>query len=203
MIIHLVRHGETVDSDRLLGRTNALLSDTGIRSVRHQLDRLTWAGVVTSPLKRAQVSALEAADRASVPCRLDNDWMEMDFGAWDGLPLERIRSEHADQFRAFYQDPEINPPPGGESWSDMAERVERGLRAIIATPTDGPIAVITHGGAIRAALSILCGLPQKQMWAIRIAHAATLTVDARERNGALEGEIVELVQAPEPDTAAA
>ncbi len=190
-----MRHGRTELDRHLIGRTNVALSEDGWRATRRQIERLEWAMVVTSPLKRAQAAAFEASDRAGTKLRIDPDWAEMDFGAWDGLETEVIRRDHARAFRDFYNDPSAHPPPGGETWDALKTRIDRGLRAALADPGASPCLVMTHAGAIRAALAVACGLERSSLWCFRIAHSAVLTLDVRhDERGGLWGEIVALQQ---------
>ena len=194
MIVHLLRHGRTDHDRHLIGRTNAALTPAGWAQMREQMDRIAWSQIVTSPLKRAQGPALEAADGGGAVCRIDDDWREMDFGLWDGLTLDEIKAQHADAYRAFYADPDTAPPPGGETWSGLTRRIERALRGTIARPDLSPTLVVTHAGAIRASLGVACGLPQAALWAFRIAHGTIVTLDVDVADGKLWGEIVEIRQ---------
>lgn len=194
MIIHLVRHGRTPLDGHFLGRTNPELTSAGWAQTRAQIDRLAWSHVVTSPLKRAQQPALEAAGRGGAICRIDDDWAEMDFGAWDGQAIEAVRSAEPERVSAFYDDPARNPPPDAEGWDALTKRVARALKAIAAENRHAPVLVVTHAGAIRAALSVSCGFAQSALWSFRIAYASALTLEIGERDGSLWGEVVELNQ---------
>ena len=196
MRLHLVRHGQTDRNDCLIGRTDAALTIDGIAQVNAVLQNLDYRHVVTSSLQRCQPMALAAAERHGVACRIDDDWVEMDFGDWDGLPVRDIRARYAEPFRAFYTDPDRHPPPGGESWRDVCRRVDRALRTTLGETDHAPVLIMTHGGAMRAALSVACGYAFDQLWAFRLAHGTRLTLEigvGPER--ALWGEIIALSQA--------
>jgi len=194
LILHLLRHGRTTYDRHLIGRTNADLTPAGWIQMREQIDRLAWTQIVTSPLKRAQGPALEAADGGGAVCRIDADWREMNFGDWDGMALDDIRAQHGEAYMLFYRDPDAHPPPNGEAWSALTARVGRALRSAIARPELAPALVVTHAGAIRASLAVACGLPRDALWTLRVAHGAVVTVDVNMTDGALWGEIVELRQ---------
>ena len=65
------------------------------------------------------------------------------------------------------------PPPGGESWSALVARVAAAIDELAPVPT----LVVTHGGAMRAALHILCGFDQRQLWAFDLPYAARLSLN--------------------------
>ena len=73
---------------------------------------------------------------------------------------------------AFWNDPDADPPPGGERWSALVARVSAALDDMAARDT----LVVTHGGAIRAALAALFGFDQRQLWAFDLPYAAMLTL---------------------------
>src|SRR3546814_7141195 len=93
----------------------------------------------------------------------------LDFGQWDGKATGDIDSEALGR---FWADPDCYPPPGGERWSAFVERVAAGLADLPPAPT----LVVTHGGVVRAALHLLCGFGQRQIWTFDLPYAALLTL---------------------------
>lgn len=192
--IDFLRHGETGAVDALHGRTDLPLSETGRAAVRRQVGGQAWAAIVTSPLMRARETAAILAAASGLSPEVDDAWREIDFGEWDGKPRRDLASDP--RLAAFYADPDNHSPPGGEPMGDVRARISTALRHLSARQ-DGPIAVVTHGGAIRMALSILLAIPLAQLWAIRIACATRIRVEmgCHSEHG-LWGEIVEIIQPP-------
>lgn len=104
--------------------------------------------VVTSPLRRARETAA-ALFPEHVP-EVVRALAEQDFGDWDG--------------RA-YADASMPPgldaagiagfrPPGGESFADLLARVRPAIEELAKTHANQSLAVVAHGGAIRAALAM-------------------------------------------------
>jgi alpha-ribazole phosphatase len=168
-LIHLMRHGEPEGAGRLLGRTDVAATAEGIASCAEQVEGLEVNAIISSDLIRARASAEAAALVLGRAVTLDPHWRELDFGAWDGLPATAI---DADALGRFWSDPDTNPPPGGERWSALVARVSEAL----ATLPDGPVLIVAHGGSIRAAMAVLCGLDQRALWAIDLPYAALLTL---------------------------
>jgi alpha-ribazole phosphatase len=73
---------------------------------------------------------------------------------------------------AFWVDPDAHAPPGGERWSALHARV----RAALAELPGSDVLVVTHGGAMRAALAVLCGFAREQAWAFDLPYAALLSL---------------------------
>lgn len=195
MRIDLLRHGQTGRDGFLDGRTDPPLSEIGWSQFRSQTEAACWPVVVTSPLIRARLAAEDHAKRHGCALRIDDDWAELDFGAWDGRRRTEITAEPegAALFAAFYNDPATFTAPGGESWGDLQQRVTRALDRIVSDPA--PVLVVTHGGAIRAALAQLLGWPLRQLWSLRIDPGTRIRLDAgRSDDGALWAEIIEIIQ---------
>ena len=100
--------------------------------------------IVTSPLRRCRALAAQLGARFHVAVRLDPAWAEIDFGAWEGVAWDRMPRAELDAWAA---DLLHARPHGGES---VAMLLARTRRALGRTPAGS--LVVTHAGAIRAAL---------------------------------------------------
>ncbi|SDA13052.1 histidine phosphatase family protein [Sphingomonas sp. NFR15] len=168
-VLHLLRHGAPERAGLLIGRSDVAPTPDGIRACRDQASDLDVAGVVSSDLARARLAARAIGDDLGVPVVVDPRWRELDFGAWDGLATSAIDPAALSR---FWDDPDAAPPPGGERWSALLARVGA---AIAALPPRATL-VVTHGGAMRAALALLCGFGTRQLWAFDLPYAAMLSL---------------------------
>lgn len=162
--LYLMRHGEPVLTGRLLGRTDCAVTAAGIAACRAQAEDLQVARIVSSDMQRARACA-----EAIGPTVIDPRWRELDFGEWDG---RAARDVDPAALGRFWNDPDASPPPGGERWSALKHRVGE---AIAALPAE-PVLIVTHGGAMRAALAVLCGFDLAATWAIDLPYAAVLAL---------------------------
>jgi alpha-ribazole phosphatase len=162
--LYLMRHGAPARTGLMLGRTNADVTAAGIAACVAQAADLTVDRVVCSDLMRARRCA-EAIGRPAI----DPRWRELDFGEWDGRAANEV---DADALARFWDDPDAAPPPGGERWSTLLARVGEAIEQLEPVPT----LVVTHGGAMRAALSHLCGLTHATGWAFDLPYAAVLAL---------------------------
>ena len=165
--LYLMRHGTPILTGRMLGRTDCEVTDEGIAACRAQAEELTVAHVVASDLRRAARCAEAVAADLGLSPRIDPRWRELDFGDWDGLESATVDAEALGR---FWSDPDANPPPGGERWSALTARV---AAAIDDLPAE-PVLIVTHGGAMRAALHVLCGFALPQLWAFDLPYASVL-----------------------------
>lgn len=162
--LYLMRHGAPVLTGRMLGRTDCAVTAAGILACREQARDLAVARIVSSDLIRARACA-EAIGTTAI----DPRWRELDFGDWDGLAAGAIDQAALGR---FWDDPDAAPPPGGERWSALVARVGAAVAGLAPEPT----LVVTHGGAIRAALSALCGFDLARTWAFDLPYAAVLAL---------------------------
>ncbi|MGJ4949081.1 histidine phosphatase family protein [Bradyrhizobium sp. HKCCYLS20291] len=196
MRIDLLRHGTTGRDGYLDGRTDRPLNELGWQQFRRQTQSRIWSSVVSSPLARARTAAEDYAAQTGCALDIDADWRELDFGRWDGRKRQDVMAEPggAALLEVFYADPAI-AAPDGESWVDLQSRVARSADRIVARPDASPVLVVTHGGAMRAALSHLLGWPLRQLWSLRIHPGTRITLEAGQGGGGVPwGEIVEIMQ---------
>lgn len=147
----LIRHGATEWSEagRHTGRTDVALLPRGEDAARALAPRLVghdFALVLTSPLQRAR----ETARLAGFPdARVDDDLLEWDYGAYEGLTIARIRTDRPG-WTIWNGD-----PPGGETAVQVTARVrsviERGEQAT------GDVLLFAHGHVLRALTAVYLG----------------------------------------------
>ncbi|MGK6323899.1 histidine phosphatase family protein [Sphingomonas sp. DT-51] len=163
-----MRHGAIAANGRLIGHHDEPATAAGIAACVAAAARLRFARVVTSDLARAARCGTAIAAAASVDASIDPRWRELDFGEWDGARTDALNPA---ALAAFWDDPERAPPPGGERWSALVARIGAALDAV----ADATL-VVTHAGAIRAALAGACGFDSRQVWAFDLPYAATVSL---------------------------
>lgn len=171
LTLHLLRHGEPMLAGRLLGRCDSVPTLAGIEICVAQAAALRVAHLVTSPLRRARAAADRIGADKGLAITVDARWQELDFGRWDGLTTAEVARSDAAALQAFWDDADANPPPAGERWSALCARVGAAIETL-----DQPTLVVTHGGPMRAALSLLCGLDQRQSWCVDLPYGALLSL---------------------------
>ncbi|WP_375249071.1 histidine phosphatase family protein [Sphingomonas sp.] len=162
--LHLMRHGAPVEPGRLWGHRDVAVTEAGIARCVAQATDLPVARIVASDLARARHCA-EAIDVAAI----DPRWRELDLGTWDGTDPATIDPAALSR---WHHDPDGHPPPGGERWSSLIERVGAAIDDLPPEPT----LVVTHGGAIRAALAHLCGWSLDTAWTLQLDYASLLSL---------------------------
>ncbi|OBB38823.1 bifunctional RNase H/acid phosphatase [Mycobacterium sp. 852002-51961_SCH5331710] len=153
----LLRHGQTelsVDR-RYSGRGNPALTDLGRRQAEAAAQYLGQRGgvaaVVTSPLQRAYDTAAAAAKVLGLDVTVDDDLIETDFGAWEGLTFTEAAERDPDLHRRWLRDTSLAPPEG-ESFDSAAERVGRARARIVTEHAGETVLVVSHVTPIKTLL---------------------------------------------------
>jgi alpha-ribazole phosphatase len=168
-LLHLLRHGAPEIPGRMMGWTDGAPTEAGIAACIEQAEGLEIERLISSDLGRARLAGDAIAGLTGNPLTIDRRWRELDFGAWDGKASAEIDPAALGH---FWNDPDASPPPGGERWSQLVGRVAEAIHDLPPRPT----LVVTHGGAMRAALASLCGFEQRQLWAFDLPYASLLSL---------------------------
>lgn len=154
--IILIRHGETEwNKDfRFQGSTDIPLCEEGISQANLLSKRLNGAFdvVYTSPLVRALHTAQVVAGEVCEPIVLP-ELREINFGSWEGYTLEKIKAEFPTEYHRWRNDKETGQLMGGDA--SIKNAAIRGHDAILSIVDNHPgktIAVVAHGGILKAAL---------------------------------------------------
>jgi alpha-ribazole phosphatase len=168
-LLHLLRHGAPETPGLMMGRTDGLPSAGGIAACLQQGADVGFEVLVSSDLARCRLAGEALAEQAGCSLVVDPRWRELNFGDWDGKASSEVDPA---ALGCFWEDPDGSPPPNGERWSALTGRV---LAAVNALSSNDSL-VVTHGGAMRAALAVLCGFDHRQIWAFDLPYASLLTL---------------------------
>ena len=142
-----------------LACTQAKLADIG------------FDAVYSSPLQRCV--KLAVALNCGEPI-LDNRLMELNFGdwemqAWDAIPR--------DIFDGWAHDYANEAPPNGETFSQLQQRGLSFLDEILSKNLNKNVAIITHGGMIRALLAQVLNMQLKGLFRFAIDYGSVTQID--------------------------
>ncbi|RZT80296.1 putative phosphoglycerate mutase [Micromonospora violae] len=155
----LVRHGETpyTEQRRYSGRGDVPLSERGRAQVRATAARVaelapSVAAVISSPLSRCTATAASIAGAlGDVPVRTEDDLIECDFGQWEGRTFAEVREQWPGEMDAWLASPRI-APPGGESFTHVAERAHRVIAGLLTAYPGETVVVVSHVSPIKLML---------------------------------------------------
>jgi alpha-ribazole phosphatase len=167
----LIRHGEPAAWAQKVchGTLDVPLSDEGVNQARRVADHLRDArleAVYASPLDRAVATASVVAGSHGLAPVLREDLAEIDFGAFEGRPFDEIAASHPDEYAQWMREPASIRFPGGESFDDLRGRAVSEVTRIRREHESGSVAVVTHGGVIRAVLAEVLGVESGMIFRI-------------------------------------
>lgn len=155
----LLRHGKTTwnEEKRIQGSGNSALTEKGVADSRKWARFLTtvpivWHRLLVSPLQRTIDTAEIINERLGLPLHLADGFREMDWGEWEGLTLEEIRTVSHHDFIERIRCGWDFRPPGGESRREVLQRVTLSLQEQVTRWPEENLLVITHLGVIKALL---------------------------------------------------
>lgn len=166
--LYFLRHGETdwnVEG-RLQGHTETALNANGRRQAALGAaalaqvagpEALATLPFFASPMQRVRETVEILRAELGLPAQAyaaDDRLREIAFGAWEGRTWREIRARDPIGARARDRDLWTYAPPGGESYEQVARRVQSWLDAL-----EGPAVVVAHGGIGRV-LMVLFGAPR-------------------------------------------
>jgi alpha-ribazole phosphatase len=173
----LIRHGQTAWSvqRRYQGTTDIALDDKGQQqaaALGAHFTGKTVHAVYSSNLARAMQTAEHIARAVGVPVTPDSRLRETSFGLWEGLTYAQIQERYPQELAAWQADPLTNLPPQGEGLSRLTARVSEAVRDIEAGHAGQTVAIVAHGGVVRAIICHVLNLPSRVFWRMEVGAAS-------------------------------
>jgi len=177
-VLILIRHGESTGNAAglLLGRLDAPLTDRGRAQALSLRPAVAGAvRIISSPLARARATA--EALGTGLPIEVDERWVEVDYGEFDGRPLDAVPATVWARWRS---DPDYRPP-GGATLAEAGTRVRAACEELFATDGvgargPGPVVVVSHVSPIKAATCWALGLGDEGAWRLYLATASVTRI---------------------------
>lgn len=112
---------------------------------------------MSSDLRRAADTATALARLTGRSVSYDKDLRERDMGRWEGLTIGEVRRRWPREWQA-------RQPADGETFADVADRVEGALRRALEAAEDATTLVaVAHGSSLRLGMVRLLGFPE-ELW---------------------------------------
>jgi broad specificity phosphatase PhoE len=183
-VLIIVRHGRT-DANAaglLQGHLDRPLDPHGVEQAQAIAEVLAGVDrILTSPLTRARQTAAAIAERGGQEVSVDERWIELDYGIYDGVPLAEVPSPTWARWRS---DPDF-APPGGESLNQLGARVRLACEALVAEAAESDIAVVSHVSPIKASIAWALDVGPDTSWRTHVATASIHRIAIGPRGPAL------------------
>ncbi|HEY4367014.1 MAG TPA: alpha-ribazole phosphatase family protein [Steroidobacteraceae bacterium] len=176
MEIVLIRHTPTAAPEgTCYGHLDVPLADGFASAIAATLTKVPRTDAIfSSPLQRCAILAEALAKRDASQVLFAAELRELNFGAWEGQPWSQVPRTLSDPWA---EDPWSRAPPGGETEQALWQRVETWRQQALAGRT-GRVAVVAHGGSLRALRCLLLGMNRRQGWSWRIGYGAVEVLES-------------------------
>jgi broad specificity phosphatase PhoE len=177
----LIRHGFSTSNEdgTLTGQLDVPLTPLGVRqgeaASRYLFENYGIDAIYSSDLSRAVDTVRPLSEQTGLPILTDPDLREMRCGIWTGVLISELKTRYGALYTRWASADDAVFPEGGESWSKTAERMRGAVLRIAAQNAGKTVAVATHGGALRALLGVLLGIPSA-LWQTELPYAPNASV---------------------------
>lgn len=179
----LLRHGQTSANAKSLlqGRIDLPLDEVGVAQAQKcgEFLRAIYGEitVLSSPLIRAQQTAAAVSDDVAI----DERFIELDYGDWDGVALADVDQTQWAQWR---QDPTFRPP-NGETLLELDARVQPALHELIDQARTRNIVVVSHVSPIKSGVAWAMGVGPETSWRMHLERASICRIAIGPRGPSL------------------
>lgn len=177
MKLYIIRHGQTDwnIAKKIQGRQDIPLNGRGryqAGCLKKAMEDRPVTAVFSSPQIRAMETAKAVASSSGSVVIPVKDFMEINYGSWEGKTEEELLQEDRALYEAWWSHPAETAPPGGESISQVNERCQKAWKEIKPQLT-GDAAIVAHGGLLAHFMEQLLG--NESVAASTVAHNASIT----------------------------
>ena len=180
----LIRHAETVwnSEGRYQGRSDTPLSERGKLQaglLAESLKGMPIDIIYTSPLSRAYDTARALAAGRQAGITADGRLSELDFGKWDGLTRDELKSSFGNDFLNCRREPFFYPMPGEGSLAHAKLRVDAAVQDIKSRygASEKTVAVVTHGGILKLIIFSLLDMSCRFYRCLELDNASVTIID--------------------------
>jgi len=156
--ILLSRHGSTIynDTDLLQGISDIPLSDRGIKESEQLAERLKDEKIdiiYYTPMMRSKNTAEIANKYHQAPMECIDSFLEMSMGDNEGVVWTEFVKKNPDFYARWATDPDVGMP-GGESYTQLFNRVKEGVDYVLSS-SYSRVLIVAHAMVNRAILGHL------------------------------------------------
>ena len=171
-----IRHAETDMAGTFCGHSDPPINARGQQQVAHIISSLmleTIDEIYSSDLRRATETAASLSQAFSAPVTITGNLREIHFGDWEGLTWTEIESRDAEYAGQWIESFPALPAPNGERFASFEARVFQEVDRLLSLAKTKRIAVVTHGGVMRAVLRTLLACDEQQAWEMTKSYCSS------------------------------
>ncbi len=172
---------------RFAGRADIPLTKEGIKQASLAARKLGKASVeivITSPLQRARHTAEAVAEATGAPLVVYEEFVEADFGSWEGLTFGEAAATWPDELNSWMTSPDA-APPDGESFAMVALRVLQGLDRLLDEYQHRTAVIVSHVTPIKTLICRALLAPPEAMFRMNLDVSSLCHIDNYDNGSAV------------------
>jgi len=170
-VLYLVRHGRTAAnaSGLLQGRLDPPLDEIGRKQA---IAIAALVGSVDAVIASSLVRARETAECFGLPVEIDDRWIELAYGEYEGMPAAEVPNEvwHAWRTDGMFA------TEGGECFNALDARVRSACDELAGRIAGEDIVVVSHVSPIKAAVAWALNTKLEIMFHCHLSQASVCRV---------------------------
>ncbi len=179
--VFLARHGQTPLNavNCMQGQIDVELSELGKKQATALKERLKNEKIdyiYTSPLIRAYDTANRVYEYHDCPFEIDDRIKEMNFGEWEGNPIEKIKNEGGKAAYYFWKEPQNYTITTGETFHELIARIGDFMDMVVSKHDGENVLIVCHGMVVRAILTYIQDKDVSQMYDNPPIYNASITI---------------------------
>jgi alpha-ribazole phosphatase len=181
MTLLFIRHAETDMAGTFCGHSDPELNARGrsqLPNIIHELKRWPIQEIYSSDLQRARHTAEAIATHFQIGCHVRKELREIHFGRWEGLRWDDLEMRDPKEAARWIREYPICDCPGGETSRSFAVRVSKEVHFYAAKRRGRTLAIVTHAGFIRSALTRIFGMSEEKAWDCTRNYGSVIPIDS-------------------------
>ena len=182
---YIVRHGQT--NWNILGKTqghgNSDLTAKGIEQATELAESIVNYPIdyiYSSDLGRAVQTAQILGDKLNIKVEETEALREMGFGEWEGLLIDEIKTNYANVYTTWRNEPHLAQIPGGETLHLIKDRVDSFIQSLNEKYDNKHILLVTHSVTVRVMLLAFLNSGMENIYRIKQDNTALNIVEYRD-----------------------
>lgn len=137
--------------------------------------------IISSPLQRARSTAAALAERTGLDVVVDERWIELSYGVYDGVPQGDVP---ADVWARWRSDPHF-APESGETLAQVQERVSAACEDLLSSLAGRTAVIVSHVSPIKSAVAWALGVDVGVSWRTQLDTASISRITLTPRGPVL------------------
>lgn len=185
--LFLIRHGQSEWNQKSIvqGQKDTKLSHLGKKQaeklgIRFSNEKIDY--IYSSDLSRAFNTAKIIADKINMTVIVDKSIREINFGSWEGLTIEEIKSKYKEDYILWKQNPDKLQVQGGESLEVLQKRSLDFIHELLNKHKGKNIAIVSHTATLKVLILGLLGIPLSNYKNLALNNVSLTTIEVRDYN---------------------